>query len=122
MTMPAALSRQKLAKVLALMSSDHPGERAAAAASADRLVKQHGIDWPEVLGISPPVRSALASEKVDPPADWKQALEFCDQHRSKLSGPDLKLVRNLVKWRGRPRQGHVDRVMAIQERLKAEEA
>ena len=44
-----ATQRAKLAKVLALLGSDRPGERDAAALAAHRLVTQAGLTWQHVL-------------------------------------------------------------------------
>ena len=41
--------REKLAKLLGLLSSDQAGERDAAGLAAQRLLKQRGISWAEVL-------------------------------------------------------------------------
>ena len=45
----ALLDRQRLAKLCGLFSSDHPGERANAAAMADSLLRQAGLRWPDVI-------------------------------------------------------------------------
>jgi hypothetical protein len=47
--------RNRLAKMLALLGSDHAGERDAAAMAAHRLLQQHQITWPDLLA-RPPVR------------------------------------------------------------------
>ena len=39
----------KLAKLCGMLGSDHVGERAAAAAKADELVRRHGLTWPQVI-------------------------------------------------------------------------
>ena len=39
----------KLAKLCGLFSSAHDGERASAAAVADRLVRGLGLTWPEII-------------------------------------------------------------------------
>jgi hypothetical protein len=45
----AGLDRDRLAKVLGLLSSDHDGEVTAAARQAERLRRQAGVSWPDVL-------------------------------------------------------------------------
>ncbi len=52
----------KLAKVCSMFASDHDGERAAAAALADRLVRARGLTWPEI--ISPGTASARSVEDM----------------------------------------------------------
>jgi hypothetical protein len=39
----------RLAKFCSMFGSDHDGERAAAAAKADRLIRQHGLTWRQIL-------------------------------------------------------------------------
>ena len=41
--------RERLVKLCGIFGSDHAGERANAAAAADRLVRQAGLRWPDVL-------------------------------------------------------------------------
>ena len=47
-----ATHRTKLAKLLGMLGSDHPGERDAAALAAHRLVTQAGLTWRQV--VTPP--------------------------------------------------------------------
>jgi hypothetical protein len=56
--LPAA-SRTRLAKLLALLGSDHAGERDAAEQAANRLVLKSGLTWEQVLD-APPDDSADA--------------------------------------------------------------
>jgi hypothetical protein len=49
MTALAPADLGKLAKVCGLFSSSHMGERAAAAAKADAIVRAAGLTWPDVL-------------------------------------------------------------------------
>ena len=43
----------RLTKVCGMFGSDHEGERAAAASVADRLLRQHGLSWADVLWAKP---------------------------------------------------------------------
>lgn len=47
--MSAGLDREKLAKVLAMAGSQHDGERANAAALADRMRRAAGLTWEQLL-------------------------------------------------------------------------
>ncbi len=42
--------RRKLTRILGMLGSDHPGERAAAALAAHRQVKALGTTWWDLLG------------------------------------------------------------------------
>ncbi len=41
--------RERLVRVLKLLSSDHAGERAAAALAATRIIAGAGVDWEDVV-------------------------------------------------------------------------
>jgi hypothetical protein len=49
MTGLAQADRTKLVKLLALLGSDHAGERDAAGMAAHRLLKQRGMTWEDAL-------------------------------------------------------------------------
>jgi hypothetical protein len=46
----SAATRQRLARLLGVMGSDHDGEVLNAARMADRLVREQGATWHEVVG------------------------------------------------------------------------
>ena len=46
---PTPLDRERLAKLCGMFGSDHPGERANAAAAADRMLRDAGLRWPDVI-------------------------------------------------------------------------
>jgi hypothetical protein len=48
-----APDRAKLIKIMAVLSSDKPGERVAAAEAAHRLVTQRGLTWSAVIERAP---------------------------------------------------------------------
>jgi hypothetical protein len=47
------LDRERLAKFLSMTSSGHDGEVLAAIRQANRLLRDHGKNWAEVLGTAP---------------------------------------------------------------------
>jgi hypothetical protein len=64
--MTAPLDRERLAKVLGRLGSEHDGEVVAAARHADALVRRAGLRWNQIIG--PPLlaadhaRSGIAAE------------------------------------------------------------
>jgi hypothetical protein len=58
--LPAA-SRSKLTKLLALLDSNHAGERDAAALAAVRLIKAAGLSWAQILAAPAVKREPLFS-------------------------------------------------------------
>jgi hypothetical protein len=59
---PAALER--LAKLCGMFGSHHDGERAAAAAMADKLVRENGLTWQQVISRPAPSVPETAPEKI----------------------------------------------------------
>jgi len=57
--------RQKLVKLLGLLSSDHSGERDAAGLAAQRLVTNAGASWSDV--INPPALPSWRQPQPEPP-------------------------------------------------------
>jgi len=68
----------KLAKLCGLFSSNHDGERASAAALADRLVRQSGLTWQDVF--LPPCSSDL----VSPQDEIQERIAFALAHADEL--------------------------------------
>ena len=69
----AASDRERLARLLGMLGSDHAGERDNAARAAHRLVQQHGITWFDV--IIAPVNLRLSTD--DPLARFAACAEAC---------------------------------------------
>ena len=69
----AASDRERLARLLGMLGSDHAGERDNAARAAHRLVQQHGITWFDV--IIAPVNLRLSTD--DPLARFAGCAEAC---------------------------------------------
>jgi hypothetical protein len=77
----AALDRDRLAKLLGMLGSDHPGEVVAAARQAERLRAEAGLTWPEIIGPAlPPPRPQ--NHHVETVAD---AIEFVLDNEEKLT-------------------------------------
>lgn len=49
MAVLASPDLDRLAKLLGMLGSEHEGERASAALMADKLVRERGLTWPQVL-------------------------------------------------------------------------
>ena len=66
----------RLDRILALMSSEHAGERAAAAKAATELIRKHNLSWWQVLeGKALGARAAAAVRKSDLGIDYLEAAE-----------------------------------------------
>jgi hypothetical protein len=81
----AARDREKLVRCLRLLSSDLPGEVQAAGAAAHRIVVAAGLDWADVVGLSPPV---VVNPSPDPPKSapgWRADLARCLRYPAQLT-------------------------------------
>jgi hypothetical protein len=56
MTALAQSDRTRLVKMLAMLGSDHPGERDAAGLAAHRLLQKRGLTWDDVMSPRPAER------------------------------------------------------------------
>jgi len=67
----------RLSRILELLSSDHAGERAAAALAATAFIKKHDLGWPDILegGAMPAPKPTGKRHKLDPSDDDLKAAE-----------------------------------------------
>jgi hypothetical protein len=85
---PDALDR--LIKLLGMLGSAHAGERAAAGLKAHEFIRRHGLQWSDVIIITPP--------KIG----WREKLHACEAQLDLLNKAERKFVRGLADWRGTP--------------------
>jgi hypothetical protein len=71
----SARDRTRLARILKLLGSDLPGERASAALAAHRLVQSLGLDWDEVLADKPAAKQIVVQRVRDWDIDHRDAAE-----------------------------------------------
>lgn len=64
MTGVSSFDRVKLARVLGMLGSDHPGERDAAGQAAMRIVRDAGLTWGDVLLPAPPAPGYFPSSST----------------------------------------------------------
>ena len=106
----ATLDRARLVKLCGMFGSDHAGERANAAAAADKLIHEAGLRWPDVLlpALPPPPQRpnvgtvpaavAFVLDHEDALTEWE-----CDFARSigrlkyPLSAKQLEVLERLVE-------------------------
>jgi hypothetical protein len=66
--------RRRLIRVLGMLGSDHLGERAAAGALADRLIRESNLTWSDVIGGQdlPTYEPPPAYEPPHPDIGWRK--------------------------------------------------
>jgi cation transport regulator ChaC len=66
----------RLDRILALLASEHVGERASAAAAASAFIKKHKLTWWDILeGRALPQKAAAAVRRSDLGIDYLKAAE-----------------------------------------------
>jgi hypothetical protein len=89
---------RKLVQICAMLSSPYDGERANAAALADKLVKAHGLTWADVLHAEPPVPVVI---QPTAPRYWRQCAEgVLFEHPGALSEWETGFLQDILQ-RGR---------------------
>jgi hypothetical protein len=96
---PGAADR--LRKLCGMLGSEHDGERAAAAAKADALLRAAGLTWADVItapSLIPEhpvrIRAWRASD-----SDWQRMAQFCHARRWSLSQREREFVESVLNWR-----------------------
>jgi hypothetical protein len=104
----AHLDRERLVKLCGMLGSNHAGERANAAAAADRLIREAGLRWPDVIlpalpGPTTPQAYCVTQavqfllDRWDLLSDWE--ISFCEgiqRQRSPLSPKQREVLDRLV--------------------------
>jgi len=124
----------RLRQLLLLLSSDQPGEVAAAAAAIGRTLRAAGTDWHALAnGLlaetpQPKSRHRHQSEEHrhggdgDASDDWEAMREFCASHSELLRSREAEFIESLGEWRGRPTEKQMGWLCAIYARLRRQAA
>jgi hypothetical protein len=89
----AISDRERLARLLGMLGSDHQGERDNAARAAHRLVQQHGITWFDVV-VPPP-----DTDGADPHSgDWRRTAAACSRYPHLLNRWEAEFIWGLSRF------------------------
>jgi hypothetical protein len=99
--MTLMLPRAKLAGVLGMMGSSHDGEVLAAARQAERIRRDAGVTWAEII--------APEATIDPPPSDWRALVLWCLRHPNRLSAWErTEFLPSLIAYRQlSPRQTEI---------------
>jgi hypothetical protein len=98
----------RLVRLCGMFGSHHMGERANAAELADRLVRQSGFTWEEVI--------------ARPLPDWRAMALQVRAHRHMLSPREVDFIDNIATLRRQPTEKQRAWLLSIYERLSTWEA
>jgi hypothetical protein len=85
--------RQRLAKLLGLLGSDHAGERDAAGLAAHRLIRDRGLIWSDVILGPPGIVAAANRNAVE---TWRQTVADCLRQPGSLRSWEHDFLRSLT--------------------------
>jgi hypothetical protein len=110
----ARIDMGRLAAVLGMLGSAHDGEALAAARMAERMRRQAGLAWPDLL-VGPPRQPDLP---LEPPPDWRAMAARC----ASRPGPLTAWERNFIETVASYRQPPSERQLVVLRRLFAKVA
>jgi hypothetical protein len=111
--MTAALDRERLARVLGMLGSDHPGEVVAAARQAERLRADAGVTWAEIIVTALP--RPTRRDAVETIAD---AIEFVLNHEDDLTHWERDFVRSISRQNCRPSPKQIEVLERLVEKVR----
>jgi hypothetical protein len=92
----AAPDRERLARLLGMLGSDHQGERDNAARAAHRLVQLRGITWFDVVVTHPPPDTYPEADPIS--GDWRRTAAACSQHPLLLNQWEADFLVGLLRF------------------------
>jgi len=92
--MNAVVQSEKLAAVLGMLGSAHDGEALNAARLAERMRRQAGVTWQELLAAYQQERASSPPPERRPP-DWRVMIGECQCRPDLLSEWERRFVRSL---------------------------
>jgi hypothetical protein len=104
-----------------MVGSNADGEALNAARLADRLVRDTGITWPDVLAVPAPTASQSFDVLADGPLHRRAALHVCERAPATLQSPwERQFCANLSRYRHRPSSPQLDILASVAARVLAE--
>jgi hypothetical protein len=92
-------ARDRLAKLLGMLGSDHAAEVATFGAAADRLVREHNLTWSDIL--QPQKVVVVEEDRWRPPPSsdaWRGTVSMCLRCPRLLSDWETGFLNNLLHY------------------------
>jgi hypothetical protein len=99
-----------------MMGSDHDGEALAAARQAERIRRQAGVTWDQI--ISPPAAARPPPDPPKPP-DWRATVAACCARRDRLTAWEWDFLAELATYRHAPSDRQTEILGRIHARVTA---
>ncbi len=111
------LDRDRLAKLLGMVGSDHDGESVSAARHADRLVRQSGMSWREIVADNSPHHPLRAPVEQTDGDDLDDEIDFCLRNLDRLNDWERRFLISLRDQRSPLSIKQKNKVAAIVDKL-----
>jgi hypothetical protein len=125
------IDRTKLARVLGMLGSAHAGERDAAALAAEKLRREAGLTWEQVLSCTAPMRpvsdhfspSPLRPATPEEPRYFAMAIGFCLEFARTAGFTDweIRFLHKLNSWTGAISERQQETLRELHSRARAAE-
>lgn len=86
------VDRVRLGKLLAMLGSEHAGERDAAALAAHRLIQKRGITWDQALTPRP------VEKQLPEMGTWRTTCRTLLEHRAQLRAWEVSFLTHLQNF------------------------
>ncbi len=107
-TVPDAATIERIQKLCGMFGSDHPGERSNAARMADKLVRQAGLTWRDLICPQAEQPNGGAESRWREPHTWRDAMRLCVKHADIITDWELGFAELLRNYRSlTPRQNEI---------------
>jgi hypothetical protein len=113
----ATLDRARLVKLCGMFGSDHAGERANAAAAADKLIREAGLRWPDVIPPAlppPPQRPNVGTVPA--------AVAFVLDHADALTPWERDFARSIQRLKYPPSPKQIEVLERLVDKARGAEA
>ncbi|WP_316201292.1 MULTISPECIES: hypothetical protein [unclassified Bradyrhizobium] len=102
-----------LAKIAGMFGSEHPGERAAAAAQAHALMTRLDMTWRDLFFRL----SELPSDTTAIRSDWRRMAKVCGLNVHRFDPREAKFVRDMLVIRWQPSGSQLDWLIKLYRRI-----
>jgi hypothetical protein len=111
-------SAERLARLLGMLGSDHDGEVVNAGRMADRLVRQNGLTWPDIIAPKHPALFVPLSREPATALEWRQLAAWIKRNfADQLNPREYQFVTHMVTWRTEPSPKQTKWLREIAERF-----
>ena len=109
---------QRLVRLLGMLGSAHDGEALNAGRMADRLIRERGLTWSQIIAPTPPQIFVPLSRGPENALEWRQLAAWIKRNfADQLNPREYQFVIHMATWRSMPSPKQQEWLNAIAERF-----